>query len=95
MVNNKVYMYEWYDHLICRKNGFDKYIEDAILTHNWDAFYLFALMLNNLYEDSDKNQVIFLPKTVRVYDKETEESELIELTEENFKLISSVTYECG
>ena len=100
--DNKEYIYYWYHHMMDDKRK--NYIQTIINNHNYEAFIkeykrlsIEGIKLGKFDEEFNSwFPIIFLPDTISVYDKNTNEIEYISvLDKDNFNKITYSECECG
>lgn len=86
----KEIVYVWYDHLELRYNGDAKKVEQAIATHDFEAFNA----IKAKYEPNKQGWVYF-PTTAFLYRGNNLVDELDITNPEGFAQITEQEYECG
>ena len=85
-------IYCWYDHLLLRKNGDAKKVEQAIADHDFNVF----TAIKNKYQPNDEG-LCYFPSTAYIYEDGNDDSigEIDITTPEGFTQITYSEYECG
>lgn len=85
-------IYFWYDHLLLRKTGEAKTVQEAIRSHDYEAFK----RIRDKYEPNPEG-LCYFPATACVYDEGSEElvGEIDIMTPDGFAQITDSDYECG
>lgn len=84
-----VVVYLWYDHCELRSNGDAKKVQDAIKSHDFEAF----MEIKKKYQK--KNGLTYFPETAFVFFNDEIVGEIEITKKDGFMLIDESDYECG
>ena len=91
-------IYQWYDHLILRKNGDANIITTAIEEGDYQTFINMVKKYPSYYEndpDLGEYEIPFFPRTASLIYRDNHIGEINIMNPIGFSLITHSEYECG